>query len=553
MDNQERPKRKVTIIEANPEKSLSEAEFIKKHLRVAPYCRVSTDNEEQLSSYKTQMEYYTQKINNNPDWSMVDMYADEGITGTSTWKRKDFLRMIKDCEKNKIDLIITKSVSRFARNTLDGLDYVRRLKQIGVGVYFEKENVNTLYMDSELILTFMMSQAQAESESISTNVKWGVRKRYQDGKVRYQYKNLLGYCKGIDGEPEIDPPQAKVVQRIFSRYLLGHSVARIARDLEADHIETLRGNTLWRDGVIRSILQNEKYIGDAILQKTYVADLFTKKIKKNTGELPQYYVHNSHPAIIERETFYKVQEEMARRASLRKVSSHGKTQLSKYSSKFILNELLVCGECGSPYRRVTWTQNGKKRIVWRCISRLENGKKYCKKSPTLDEPVIHAAIIAAMQERLDLRNVKESVSKIIPFALSIDKREMPLVAVENEIRKIQDRQTELFQLAVAAGPECLDYDEEFRKININKTRLLAKKAELEKEQSSLGQEEFGQRLETISQEIGKANSSISIPGFDEITVRQLISKITSIDKNSIRVRFKDGIEIDQPIGKDLLP
>ena len=255
----------VTMIPADPQ--MTERDIRNKHLRIAPYCRVSTDKKEQLSSYEAQIEYYTEKINANPDWTLVRLYADEGITGTSAKKRKAFLQMIRDCERGKIDLVITKSVSRFCRNTLDGLNYVRRLKRHGVGVYFEKENVNTLFMDNEMILTFMMSQAQAESESLSGNVRWGHRKNFKDGKVYYHCKNFLGYRWGADGQPEIDPEQAAIVRRIFSRFLLGHSVRQITTDLMADGIKTATGKTVWHDSVVQKMLCNEKYMGDALLQK----------------------------------------------------------------------------------------------------------------------------------------------------------------------------------------------------------------------------------------------------------------------------------------------
>ena len=289
--------KKVTVIPADP--AMTEKDIRKKNLRVAPYCRVSTSSEEQLDSYRAQIEYYTEKIAAQPEWTMVDMFADEGKTATSTKKRKDFNRMIKACEKGKVDLVITKSVSRFCRNTLDGLDYVRKLKRMGVGVFFEKENVNTLYMDNEMILTFMMSQAQAESESMSGNIRWGHRKNFKDGKVYYHYAGFLGYHKGEDGLPEIDQEEAEIVRRIFSRYLVGHSVAKIIADLETDGIKTVRDKEKWNDGVIRGMLKNEKYIGDALLQKTYIADLFTRQSKKNNGELPQYYVENCHTVIID--------------------------------------------------------------------------------------------------------------------------------------------------------------------------------------------------------------------------------------------------------------
>lgn len=360
--------RRITVIPADPQ--FTERDIQKKHLRVAAYCRVSTDSEEQLNSYNAQITYYTEKIAATPEWTMVRLYADEGITGTSMKRRKEFLKMLRDCDRGKIDLIITKSVSRFGCNTLDGLDTVRRLKRKGIGVFFEKENVNTLYMDNEMILTFMMSQAQAESESPSGNVKWGHRRNFKDGKVYYHYASFLGYRKGADGLPEIDPDEAAVVRRIFARYLMGQSVRQICRDLTADGIKTAQGGDSWHDSVVQNMLKNEKYIGDALLQKTYMADLFTHEQRKNMGELPKYYVHECHPAIIDREIFQRVQEELARRSSLRKTSSKTKTELGKYCGKYVLSELLVCGECGSPYRRVIWSRPEGKRVVWRCINRL---------------------------------------------------------------------------------------------------------------------------------------------------------------------------------------
>ena len=254
MNTQALPQRKVRMIPADPQ--MAEKDIRKKHLRVAPYCRVSTGKEEQLSSYEAQIEYYTAKIAANPEWTMVRMFADEGISGTSTKKRKEFRKMIQACESGKIDLVITKSVSRFCRNTLDGLSYVRRLKNHGVGVFFEKENVNTLYMDNEMILTFMMSQAQSESESLSGNVKWGHRKNFRDGKVYYNYASFLGYRRGPDGLPEIDPEEAAIVRRIFARYLMGQSIHQIARDLMNDGIRTAQGREKWNDSVIQNMLRN---------------------------------------------------------------------------------------------------------------------------------------------------------------------------------------------------------------------------------------------------------------------------------------------------------
>lgn len=533
--------RKVTVIPADP--IYEQKDIRKKSLRVAPYCRVSTNSEEQLDSYQAQIEYYTEKIAAQPEWTMVDMFADEGKTATSTKKRKDFLRMIKACEKGKVDLVITKSVSRFCRNTLDGLDYVRKLKRMGVGVFFEKENVNTLYMDNEMILTFMMSQAQAESESMSGNIRWGHRKNFKDGKVYYHYAGFLGYRKGEDDLPEIDPEEAEIVRRIFSRYLVGHSVAKIITDLEADGIKTVRGHKKWNDGVIRGMLKNEKYIGDALLQKTYIADLFTRQSKKNNGELPQYYVHDCHPAIIDKLTFQRVQEEMARRSSLKKVSATAKTELAKYSGKYVLTELLSCGNCGSPYRRVTWTRPEGKKIVWRCINRLENGKKFCKDAPTLEESRIHAAVVCAMNEMFSLKTMKALLQDSILSALSAKGGETSIAVIESRLSELREQQYKLLQLAAAVGADSTQYDEELNKVSMEFSALVARRNELEKNQQDIAQAD--KRAEQIVAELETVDTGIT--SFDEITVRQLVSAIRVLNEEKLLIRFKDGTEIEQII------
>lgn len=533
--------RKVTVIPADPKHN--QKDIRKQRLRVAPYCRVSTSSEEQLDSYQAQIEYYTEKIAAQQEWTMVDMFADEGKTATSTKKRKDFLRMIKACEKGKVDLIITKSVSRFCRNTLDGLDYVRRLKRMGVGVFFEKENVNTLYMDNEMILTFMMSQAQAESESMSGNIRWGHRKNFKDGKVYFHYAGFLGYRRGENNLPEIDPEEAEIVRRIFSRYLIGHSVAKIIADLEADGIKTARGHKKWNDGVIRGMLRNEKYMGDALLQKTYIADLFTRQTKKNTGELPQYYVENSHPAIIDRLTFQRVQEEMARRSSLKKVSTAAKTELAKYSGKYVLTELLSCGNCGSPYRRVTWTRPEGKKIVWRCINRLENGKKFCKDAPTLEESRIHTAVVSAMNEMFSQKSLKAILQDSIRTALLPENGETSLAAIDSRLSQLREQQYRLLQLAAAVGADSTQYDEELKKVSMEFSALVAKRSELEKNRQDT--EQADERAEQLAAELEAVDTGITT--FDEVTVRQLISAITVLSEEKLLIRFKDGTELEQII------
>ena len=542
MSGQERVPKQVTVIPAT--KQVSERDFYKEHLRVAPYCRVSSKKDEQLNSYEAQIQYYTEKINSNPDWEMVRMYADEGISGTSMKKRKQFNQLMKDAEKGKIDLVVTKSVSRFGRNTLDGLTCVRRLRQHGVGVLFEKENVNTLYMDNEMILTFMMSQAQEESASMSKIIRWGQVRRFEKGKVSYHYDSFLGYKKGADGEPEIDEEQAAVVRRIFARYLMGHSTYRISKDLMADGIETARGNSVWSSNAVRAILQNEKYMGDALLQKTYCSDFFTHQRRMNNGELPKYYVHDCHPAIIDRATFQKAQEEMARRASLRKTSSRTKTELGKFSGKYAFTELLVCGECGSPYRRVLWMPNGKRRYVWRCINRLEHGKRICKGSPTLEEPELQTAVTAAMNEMFHQREARRITMDCVAQALaSAEGQELSLPVAKARLQAIEERQNELLALVLDASESCTDYDKELMRLVDAKTALTATIEELD--QMNATDSEISKRVDVIAAATEQEDGALD--SFNDSVARQLISCIRVVSRDQLVIRFKDGSEVQQAI------
>ena len=541
MTTQQKVPKKVTVTPADPK--YTQKDIRKQHLRVAPYCRVSTGSEEQLTSFTAQMAYYTQRIADTEGWTMVRLYADEGITGTSTKKRTQFNKMIRDAEKGKIDLVITKSVSRFCRNTLDGLEYIRRLKKCGVGVYFEKENTNTLYMPNEMILTFLMSQAQAESESMSSNIRWGHQARFKQGIVHYNFNNFLGYRKGADGEPEIDETEAPTVRRIFARYLMGQSVGQICRDLTADGLKTARGGTDWSDHTVRHILQNEKYMGDAILQKTFTLDLFSRQQVKNEGQLPKYYVENAHPAIIDRATFQRVQEEMARRSSLHKTSSKAKTEQGKHSGKYVLSGLLVCSECGSPYRRVTYMPGGQKRFVWRCINRLEHGKRICKHAPTLEEPEVQAAVTAAMNELFLQQTARQTLADCITAALAGTGDDTSLPAVEAKLRALQEEQMRLFHLAADAGPDNTEYDDRLVEVSTAMTVLLTRKGELE--QKGRTDTECDNRVRFITDALETTDSAIG--EFDEGMVCQTVASITVLDQERLSIRFKDGTEIEQII------
>jgi len=286
---------------------------VKRQLRVAAYCRVSTDDEEQLTSYEAQRTFYTDKIMENPDWTMAGIFADEGITGTSARKRPEFLRMIRQCKQRKIDLILTKSISRFARNTVDCLTYVRLLKEHGIAVIFEEQNINTLESDSEMLITLLGAFAQAESESISANVRWGIRQAMREGKANISYKYLYAYEKGEDGRPRIILEQAEVVRDIYKRFLAGASLRQIKEWLESEGIPNVAGKEEWTISAIRGILTSEKYCGDVLPQKTFISDYIRKKAVKNTGQLPKYLIQYHHPAIVEQKVYDAVQAELARR------------------------------------------------------------------------------------------------------------------------------------------------------------------------------------------------------------------------------------------------
>ena len=385
---------KVIVIPAKAETPQGQEK--KRHLRVAAYCRVSTDSEEQLTSYQNQLAYYTEKIMKEPNWTMAGLFADEGITGTSAKRRKEFLRMLRQCRQGKIDLILTKSVSRFARNTVDTLTYTRELRSLGIPVLFEEQNINSIHPESEFLITLHGAFAQSESESTSSRVSWGKRQSMRSGRAIFQYKWLLGYERGPDGRPAVVPEEAEVVRSIYQWYLAGDTLRAIKDRLEAQGTPTAAGSTEWTITNLRGILSNEKYCGDVLMQKTFVADCISKKVVPNTGQLDKYLLPDHHEAIVSRAEFDAVQLEMARRRALRGATrKSAPTGLGRYSGKYALSGLLFCGECGTAYRRCVWTQKGEKRPVWRCVSRLDYGKKYCKHSPTLDEGALQRTVLAA--------------------------------------------------------------------------------------------------------------------------------------------------------------
>ena len=386
---------RVTVIPAKKDRlpiNVLNNEAVKR-LRVAAYARVSTNNKEQLTSYEAQVDYYTRYIQSKPDeWDFVGIYTDEGISATNRKKRDGFNRMVADALAGKIDFIITKSISRFARNTVDTLTTVRKLKEKGIDIFFEKENIHTLDSKGELLITIMSSLAQEESRSISENVTWGQRKRFADGKVSLPYKRFLGYAKGPDGLPEIVPEEAVVIRLIYRLFLYGKSPSAIASYLTDEGILTPSGKAVWRASVVESILTNEKYKGDAILQKKFTVDFLSKKQKVNEGEVTQYYVKDSHPAIIEPEIHDLVQYELKKR----KADGRWTSCVHPFSGK------IFCGECGGVYGSKVWHSNTPYRcVVWQCNEKHRG--QHCT-TPHFTEPEMQAAFLAAFNQVLEERD-----------------------------------------------------------------------------------------------------------------------------------------------------
>lgn len=445
-------------------------------LRTCAYCRVSSSSDEQLHSFETQYNYYSNYIQKNENWLFAGIYADDGITGTNLERRDDFNRLVEDCRRGRIDMILTKSVSRFARNTVDSIVTIRELKAMGIAVYFETERINTLESQGEMLIAVLSSQAQEESHSISTNVTWGFRRKFEKGEISLNYKHFMGLTKDIHGNYVIDEKEAATVRYIFYWYLRGDSCEEIKRKLEERGVKTATGKDRWNVTTILRMISNEKYMGDALLQKTYTEDYLTHKRKQNVGQRKQYYVENAIPAIIPRSIFYMVQQERAKRARMK----------GAYSSKYALTELVVCAECGSRYRRTTWSNPKRKqdkRIVWRCINRLKNGTQFCKDSPTIPEESLHMAIMKGLSEILygdDELHFKEDLKRDILNTMA----DLTGGTTPKEIDlTISNLQKELLRYAGLAAKEDINsrkYDEKFKMIAKQIEQLKEQKSDLEK-------------------------------------------------------------------------
>lgn len=484
-------------------------------IKVAAYCRVSTDTDEQASSYETQINHYTDYISQHPNWELAGIYADDGISATNTKKRVEFNKMIDACMEGRIDLVITKSISRFARNTLDCLKYVRMLKERQIPVLFEKENINTCDSKGEVMLTIMASLAQQESESISKNVKMGLRYRYQQGKIQINHRWFLGYTKDSEGKLVIVPKEAEIVKRIYREYLNGSSLVQIKKSLEADGIPNGAGHLKWGTNNIQQILTNEKYIGDALLQKTITIDILNKKRIKNDGRDTQYYIKDNHEAIISRDIFDMVQEGMEKRKKI--IQENG-----NYSGRTILANIITCACCGKHYQTAHWYVRGH-RIVWRCITRLKNGRKADCTNRTVSDEKVKSAVIEAINKFLaDKADVIARLQDDIKTGI--------ITNVNCVVKELDNKIEALQQQLIHVMDEGRDGTDILEQLDI----LKKQRAELFEEKI----EERAARQKRLLEYLMKQDGQID--EYDDILVRRLVEKIV-IGEKKIAITLKTGV------------
>ena len=522
--------RKITVIPA----ILDQATFMPLNQsvrrKVAGYARVSTDSDEQKTSYEAQVRYYSNYIKSRNDWEFVNVYTDEGISGTNTKHRSGFNKMIEDALAGEIDLIVTKSVSRFARNTVDSLITVRKLKEKGIEVYFEKENIYTLDSKGELLITIMSSLAQEERRSISENVTWEQRKRMAEGKVTIPYGRFLGYRKGADGLPEIIPEEAETVRLIYRSFMEGMTPGKIVKMLMPMDIPAPGGGDKWYTHTINSILTNEKYKGSAVLQKKFTVDFLTKKQKVNEGEVPQYYVEESHPAIIEPEEFEMVQAEVVRRKMLGKA----------YSSSNLFSSKLVCACCGGYFGPKVWHSTSKyRRIIWQCNHKFQNGER-CK-TPHLYEDVIKQKFITVcgMVDEIkdDFIDSCREAAEVLCDCTKLDRQIELAINRCNEITEIM--QAFIRENAAHAQDQKLydkkfvEYEEKSKVASDELHKLREKKAE------QISRKEL---LDGMIREIEE--NDLTVTEFDEKLWRLMVESVVVDENRKMTFKFRNEMEME---------
>lgn len=504
---------------------------------VAAYARVSTEKEEQEDSFERQVTHYTTLITSKPEWEFGGIYADPGITGTRAEKRPDFMRMIADCRAGKINKVLVKSISRFARNTVDALKYIQELKELGISVYFENENIDTLTPGGEVLITILAAMAEQESRTMSTNIKWTYQKKFKNGEVILNTGLMLGYSKAGKKDDEgreiyiINEAEADIVRRIYREYLAGITVTRIARGLEADGILTKLGKKKWSPKVILSILGNEKYTGNAILGKTFKPDVLSKYRQKNTGQAPMYYAEGTHPAIIDQEMFEMVKVEMQRRKD-EQVTAVGS---SRFTSKYPFSGLLVCGECGHKLRRhVRTVGSGLKVPAWGCANRITNGRRECD-SHHVNEDTLQHTYTAAIRDMIEdaeeiITAVKDSAGLVME-----PENKAALERVEQEIIDLQNAVLELHKAKQQRSVTAADYAARIKEYSERMHELEAQQTELQTTENRYAEVKLW--LDSFAEHI---QSGDIMNADDGMIMKQLVEQII-VNDDGIEVHFKSGI------------
>ncbi|GGH67801.1 serine recombinase [Paenibacillus silvae] len=510
----------VEVIKASRKISDRKAGGSSDILRVAPYARVSTDTEEQLSSYKSQVAYYTELVNKRGDWQLVDIYADEAVTGTQVNKRENFQRMIDDCMNGKIDMVITKSISRFARNTLDTLKYVRMLKEQNVAVFFEDENINTMTMDGELLLVILSSVAQQEVENISSNVKKGLKMKMKRGEL-VGFQSCLGYDYDVQTKKiSVNEKEAEIVRYIFERYIAGYGAHMIAKELTAAGHKTRAGRSIWQDGAILGIVKNEKYKGDLLQGKTFTVDPISKRRLENYGEEDQFYIRNHHEAIVSEEIFEKAQAILHRRGARLRGVEKGKR--NKYSRQFAFSSKLECAFCGSNLSRRNWhSGTNHTKVIWQCVTATKKGRKYCTHSKALFENVIEGAFLESYRRLCSNHtDVLDELMGNMETVLNNQNHIRQLNKVKNEIKLLEQKRCKLIDLCLDEKIDRATYESRYGELEAQLNKLLAEQTQLEK--GSRQEIDLEKRLEHLRKVLQKHEV---LSAFDRNVFESIVEKV----------------------------
>lgn len=518
---------------------------IKERLRVCAYCRVSTDNEEQLNSYQSQLKYYDEKINSKSEWQFAGIYADEAITGTLDFKRTEFMRMIADSMSGKIDMILTKSISRFARNTLDTLKYVRMLREKNIAILFEEENLNTITGAGELMLTILSAMAQQESENISSHVLLGLKMKKDRGEL-IGYNGCYGYNYNIETkEITINEEEANIVRYMFERYAEGIGSSTIAKELTAKGIKTPKGGTKWCESTIRGILKNEKYIGDVLMGKTFTIDPISHKRLSNLGEVDKHYYKEHHEPIISKDLFDRVQEIRTKRAGNRETGRRN----DNYSKKYPFSSKLYCAFCGSLLTRRNWNANRScEKAVWQCIKRAKQGKEECPHCKAISEEILEDCFVQGYRILCnDNRKIIETFLEKIENILKENTTETMVSKLEKDKEKINKKLNNLLELNLEGRINKEQYTLKFDELDTQLIKIDSKIQKLLKETN---------RTESIKQRLNKFKSLFKnidiMPKFDKDVFECLIDKVIIGEiqedgkTNPYTIRFicKNGSEIN---------